>query len=266
MSATPDLLGAIVASVRRQVVVRQDAEPLAALERRAAARAPHAAAFHAALSAPGRINVIAECKRRSPSRGVLCDRYDPGTIAAGYEAAGAAAISVLTEPTFFDGRLEHLAEVRQAVALPILRKDFVVDEYQLLEARAEGADAVLLIVAALDGRALAHLASRAADAGLAALVEVHDEEELQRAVDAGASLVGVNARDLRTLAVDPAVAPRLAGRMPGHVTPVAESGLREAGDLRRLHAAGYRAFLVGERLMSSRSPAAALAALLGGTA
>jgi indole-3-glycerol phosphate synthase len=210
MSAQPDLLATIVAATERITLVRREREPLAVLERRAAAMTPAGARFEAALGATGRTNVIAECKRRSPSRGVLVNRYDPVAIATQYEAGGAAAISVLTEPTFFDGALEHLAAVRQAVSLPLLRKDFVVDAYQLLEARAAGADAVLLIVAALDQDELEDLQQRAWDLGLAVLVEVHDDEELSRAVDAGARLIGVNNRNLRTLAVDLAASDRLA--------------------------------------------------------
>jgi len=263
MTPSPDLLSAIVASVRRQVEVRREAEPLAGLERRAQARSPRGDAFRAALAAPGGPNVIAECKRRSPSRGMLCAQYDPATIAAGYQAAGAAAISVLTEPTFFDGSLEHLSAVRAAVSVPVLRKDFVVDEYQLFEARAAGADAVLLVVAALGAGALRRLARRAADLDLAALVEVHDMRELDTALEAGPALLGVNARDLRTLRIDPAVVSSLIDRIPPEVTAVAESGLRDAGEIRRLRAAGYRAFLVGERLMTAVAPGDALAALIG---
>jgi indole-3-glycerol phosphate synthase len=263
MSPSRDLLSAIVASVRRQVEVRREREPLAGLERRAQARSPRGDAFRAALAAPGGPNVIAECKRRSPSRGVLCAEYDVAAIAAAYQAAGAAAISVLTEPTFFDGNLKHLSAVREAVSVPLLRKDFVVDEYQLFEARAAGADAVLLIVAALGSGALRRLGRRAADLGLAALVEVHDAQELATALEAGPALVGVNARNLRTLRIDPAVVLRLIDRIPPDVTAVAESGLREAGEIRRLHAAGYRAFLVGERLMTAAVPGDALAALIG---
>ena len=180
MSATPDLLGAIVAGTRRIVEVRRASEALGALERRAASASPGGARFEAALGAADRINVIAECKRRSPSRGVLATVYDPVVIAEEYERGGAAAISVLTEPTFFDGALEHLAAVRARVSLPLLRKDFIVDEYQLVEARANGADAVLLIVAALVQADLVALQAKAWELGLATLVEVHDEAELAR--------------------------------------------------------------------------------------
>ena len=188
---------------------------------------------------PGRSNVIAECKRRSPSRGVLAAQYDPVAIARQYEAGGAAAISVLTEPTFFDGALEHLDRgARRRSTLPLLRKDFIVDEYQLLEARAAGADAVLLIVAALEQADLVRLQQRAWELGLAALVEVHDDEELGRAVDSGARIIGVNNRNLRTLAVDVAASDRLAARMPAGVVGVSESGLQSRGRSRAAGGAG----------------------------
>lgn len=259
--AQPDLLAAIVAATRTRVRDAQARTPAGVLESQAAAR-PRPRGFHAALESPG-LRVIAECKRRSPSRGVLCAEYDPVRIARQYAEAGAAAISVLTEPTFFDGSLDHLAAVRDAVDLPLLRKDFVVDPYQLLEARAAGADAVLLIVAALDDRALRALQEEARALELDALVEVHDEQELDRALAAGATLVGVNNRNLRTLAVDVAASERLAPRLRGDVLGVAESGLRTHEDLVRLRAAGYRAFLVGERFMTTPDPGAALRQLLG---
>ena len=263
MSAAPDLLGAIVAGTRRISEVRRRREPSAALERRAAAASPRGERFEAALSASGRVNVIAECKRRSPSKGVLAREYDPAAIARQYEAGGAAAVSVLTEPTFFDGALAHLAAVRAAVDLPLLRKDFVVEEYQLFEARAAGADAVLLIVAALETPDLARLHARARELGLAVLVEVHDEGELSRAIDAGARIIGVNNRNLRTLAVDVDASHRLVGRIPRETVAVSESGLQSREDLARLSQAGYRAFLIGERFMTAPNPAAALMELLG---
>jgi indole-3-glycerol phosphate synthase len=263
MNAAPDLLRTIVAATRHITQVRREQEPLSSLERRAATGVPRGDRFETALGLQSRVNVIAECKRRSPSRGVLAPHYDPVAIATQYEAGGAAAISVLTEPTFFDGALEHLTAVRQAVGLPLLRKDFIVDEYQLLEARAAGADAVLLIVAALDQAELVRLQSRARDLGLATLVEVHDEEELSRAIDSGARVVGVNNRNLRTLTVDVSASDRLAARMPASVIGVSESGLQTRGDLERLAASGYRAFLIGERFMTVPDPARAIAELIG---
>ncbi|MBI4266409.1 MAG: indole-3-glycerol phosphate synthase TrpC [Acidobacteria bacterium] len=264
MRAAPDLLRTIVAATRRITDVRREREPMAALERRALAMAPDGPRFEAALGAAGRANVIAECKRRSPSRGVLTAEYDPAAIARRYEAGGAAAISVLTEPTFFDGAPEHLAAVRRQVALPLLRKDFIVDDYQLLEARAAGADAVLLIVAALEQAELSRLQARAWDLGLAALVEVHDEGELARAVDCGARVVGVNNRNLRTLQVDVEGSYRLAPKIPRGIISVSESGLQTRADLERLAAAGYRAFLIGERFMTDPDPARAIAELIEG--
>ena len=262
MSA-PDLLATIVAATRRITEVRRGREPLAALERRASTAAPRGAAFQAAVGQAGRSNVIAECKRRSPSRGVLAQEYDPVAIATQYERGGAAAISVLTEPTFFDGALEHLTAVRAAVNVPLLRKDFIVDEYQLFEARAAGADAALLIVAALEQPDLIALQRRAADLGLATLVEVHDEAELTRAIDSGAHLIGVNNRNLRTLAVDVDASRRLALRIPWGLIAVSESGLQSREELEELSSAGYRAFLIGERFMTAPDPAAAIAELIG---
>jgi indole-3-glycerol phosphate synthase len=259
-----DLLETIVAATRRIVEVRQAAEPIAALAKRAEAGSRRAGRFEAALSRTGGVNVIAECKRRSPSRGVLRASYDPVAIATAYAAAGAAAISVLTEPTFFDGSLDHLTAVRAAVEVPLLRKDFVVSEYQLLEARAAGADAVLLIVAALRPVELKVLHDHARRQGLDVLVEVHDAGELAIAVDAGARIIGVNNRNLRTLQVDVHASETLIAQMPSAVIAVSESGLKTAADLTRLKALGYRAFLIGERFMTSANPGAALADLLGG--
>jgi indole-3-glycerol phosphate synthase len=195
---------------------------------------------------------------------VLAAQYDPVAIARQYEAGGAVAISVLTEPTFFDGALEHLTAVRHAVTLPLLRKDFIVTEYQLLEARAIGADAALLIVAALEQADLIRLQKRAWELGLAALVEVHDDEELSRAIDAGAQIIGVNNRNLRTLAVDVAASRRLGVRIPANVVGVSESGLTSRADLEELAGQGYRAFLIGERFMTAPNPAQAISELIGG--
>ena len=258
----PDLLRTIVAATERITEARREREPVAMLEARAAKATPRGDRFEEALGGSGRINVIAECKRRSPSKGVLAPTYDPVAIARQYEQGGAAAITVLTEPTFFDGALDHLTAVRAAVGLPLLRKDFIVDDYQLLEARAAGADAVLLIVAALEQSRLAALQARTWELGLAALVEVHDDDELARAVDSGARVIGVNNRNLRTLTVDVDASYRLAARMPKHVIGVSESGLQTSADLERLSAAGYRAFLIGERFMVDADPAHAIQALI----
>ena len=258
----PDLLQTIVAATTRIVDERRKRESAEALRIRAAARRPQGVRFRDALCRPGSLNVIAECKRRSPSRGVLRPAYDPVAIASGYERAGAAALSVLTEPTFFDGALEHLAAVRDAVSVPLLRKDFIVDSYQLLEACANGADAVLLIVAALPDKQLSALHAEAQALGLAVLVEVHDAGEVERAVAAGAEIVGVNNRNLRTLDVDAQASERAAARIPASAIAVSESGLKTRDDVKRMQALGYRAFLIGERFMTAPNPGAALAGLL----
>jgi indole-3-glycerol phosphate synthase len=261
-AGTADLLATIVAATRRIVDVRQAGEPMTALAQRAASRPSREGRFQAALSDHGGYNVIAECKRRSPSRGVLREHYDPVAIATGYADAGAAAISVLTEPTFFDGSLEHLQAVSAAVDVPVLRKDFVISEYQLLEAKAAGADAVLLIVAALRPAELKVLHDHARRHGLDVLVEVHDATELAIAIDAGARIVGVNNRNLRTLQVDVHASETLIGRMPAGVLAVSESGLKTADDLQRLKALGYSAFLIGERFMAAADPGSELKNLL----
>jgi indole-3-glycerol phosphate synthase len=263
-----DLLATIVAATKRVVDVRAEREPLSQLRARvervvAGERTPRAS-FMDALSRRGRMNVIAECKRRSPSKGVLRAEYDPVAIAKGYAAAGAAAISVLTEPTFFDGALEHLAAVHAAVGIPALRKDFIVSEYQILEARAAGASALLLIVAALTPEELRTLIEEARAWDLDVLVEVHDADELAIAAAADAKIIGVNNRNLRTLEVDVKASETLIARMPKGAVAVSESGLRTADDLIRLHDLGYQAFLVGERFMTTADPGAALRELLAG--
>ena len=252
------VLDAAVAAARRSAAWRESREPAAALERRAAAGPPRGREpFQAALGGGG-VRVIAECKRRSPSRGVLARTYDPAAIAASYARAGAAAISVLTEPTFFDGSLEHLAAVRSAVSIPVLRKDFIVTEYQILEARAAGADAVLLIVAALDDGTLARLLAETRRLNLDALVEAHDADEVRRAASAGAEVIGVNSRNLRTLAVATDVFADVASALPQQAIAVAESGIDRPEDVTRLKAMGYHACLVGERFMKTPDPGAAL--------
>ncbi len=200
-------------------------------------------------------------KQASPSRGLLRKDYRPAELAAAYHRAGARALSVLTDGPFFGGSLEHLALARGAAPLPVLRKDFILDEFQILESAAAGADAVLLIVAAVEDALLRHLLRRAEALGLDALVEVHGETELDRARAAGTRLVGVNNRDLRSFAVDLETSVRLAPKIKGALA-VSESGLRSAEDLARLEALGYRAFLVGEHLMTAGNPAGALEELL----
>lgn len=262
MIGTPDLLDAIIGATRARVDAAMTREPRAALERRAMTVQPNGALFTERLSRSGTTNIIAECKRRSPSRGVLRTAYDPVAIALGYERAGAAAISILTEPGFFDGALEHLAAVRAAVTVPLLRKDFMVHEYQLLEARANGADAILLIVAALTDHELRTLAAGAHALGLAALVEVHSAAECDRALASGATILGVNNRNLRTLQVDLDASRVIAAKIPSGVIGVSESGLKTPDDLRAMRGLGYRAFLMGERFMIEPDPGASLATLI----
>ncbi len=256
-----DVLQAIVAGARQSAEVRMRDVPLAALERLAAPMRPRGEAFRESLSSGG-VRIMAECKRRSPSRGVLREHYVPAEIAAGYARAGAAGISVLTEPSFFDGALDHLRSVRAAVTTPLLRKDFIVNRYQIAEARACGADGVLLIVAALGDTDLTELQQYASDLGLMALVEVHTAEELTRAVQAGAGTIGVNSRSLRTLAVDTDGFERLVDGIPDDAVAIAESGIRTPDDVRRLRGIGFDAFLIGERFMAEANPGAALTALL----
>ncbi|MDE0828782.1 MAG: indole-3-glycerol phosphate synthase TrpC [Vicinamibacterales bacterium] len=261
----PDLLATIVAAARHSVEERVRRCPASELARQASAMRPGGDRFLASLRSTDGPRVIAECKRRSPSKGVLRTDYHPERIAAGYEAHGAAAISVLTEPTFFDGSLDHLRRVRTAVDVPLLRKDFIVTPYQLLEAVAAGADAVLLIVAALDDDALQRLLTEATALGLAVLVEVHSQAELSRAVALGARIIGVNNRNLRTLTVDLNASRELIGQMPDPIVGIAESGLRTSDDLVGLGRAGYRAFLIGETLMSTPDPGETLGRLIADT-
>jgi indole-3-glycerol phosphate synthase len=260
------VLDAIVAATRRAVAVRQARVPFGTLAARAERVEPRAAGFRDALIGGRPVRVIAECKRRSPSRGVLRRAYDPVAVARAYERAGAAAISVLTEPAFFDGSLAHLEAVAAAVAVPVLRKDFIVDEYQVVEAVLSGASAVLVIASALGRQEVTGLLQVARRWGVAALVEVHETADLTVALDAGATIVGVNNRNLRTLEVEPATAAALIGAIPGECVAVAESGLRTGVEAARLHAIGYDAFLVGERFMTATDPGAAAAAFIDDSA
>jgi indole-3-glycerol phosphate synthase len=254
------VLADIVAGVQQDVAARQAAVPLDVLKQRVAS-APAAIDALAALRAPG-VGVIAEVKRRSPSRGSLATIDDPAALAAAYQAGGARMISVLTEERRFEGSLADLDSVRAAVRVPVLRKDFVVGSYQVHEARAHGADAVLLIVAALEQPVLIGLRERVESLGMTALVEVHTEEEASRALDAGAQVIGVNARNLHTLDVDRSTFERIAPGLPTSVVKVAESGVRGPLDLIEYAAAGADAVLVGESLVTGADPRHAVAELV----
>ncbi len=252
------ILDEILEHKRRELDAARRREPPDALARRAEAHAEAPRDFRAAISSGPAPRVIAEIKRRSPSRGEIRADFDPVACARAYVDGGAAAISVLTDETFFGGRLADLAAVRANVDRPLLRKDFVLDAYQVDEARVAGADALLLIVAARDVATLAGLHARADALGLAALVEVHDEAELERALAAGARIVGINNRDLRSFETDLAVTERLAPRVPKGVVVVGESGIFHPADVRRLEESGAHAFLVGESLMREADVASAL--------
>ncbi|NGM15277.1 indole-3-glycerol phosphate synthase TrpC [Verrucosispora sp. CWR15] len=259
-AAPVSVLDEILAGVREDVARRQEQVPLERIRELAAAAPPPLDAY-AALRRPG-VAVIAEVKRASPSKGKLAEIADPADLAGEYAAGGARAISVLTEGRWFGGSLDDLAAVRAAVNIPVLRKDFVVSSYQVHEARAHGADLVLLIVAALEQNVLVGLLERIESLGMTALVEVHDEEEADRAMEAGAQVIGVNARDLRTLQVDRSVFERIAPGLPSHVVKIAESGVRGPHDLIRYASAGADAVLVGEGLVTQKSPREAVAELV----
>jgi indole-3-glycerol phosphate synthase len=258
----PVTLDQIVAAVRGRVAETKRSTDLRQLDRLAGQHAPRG--FQRCLESASQdgIAVIAELKRASPSRGLIRSDFDPESLAEELERAGAAALSVLTDAEFFQGSLENLRRASDRTKLPCLRKDFIVDEFQLLEARANGADAVLLIVAALSEAELKMLTGRTGDYNLDVLCEVHDEEELRRAVNAGHTLIGVNNRDLRTFKVDLQAAFRLADLIPKNALRVAESGISSGADVARLRAAGYQAFLIGESLMKAESPGDALKVLL----
>ncbi len=254
------LLDEILDGVRADLAVRQQQTPLDQLKE-AARRAAAPRDVMAVLRRPD-VAVIAEVKRSSPARGSLAPITDPAALARDYEAGGASIISVLTEPRWFKGTLADLTAVRQAVTVPVLRKDFVLGSYQLWEARAHGADMVLLIVAALDQNALVSLVERALSIGLVPLVEAHTDSEVVRAVAAGAKVIGVNARDLATLQLDRGVFGRLAPLMPPEVVKIAESGISGPRDLLAYAAAGADAVLVGESLVTGKDPRSAVADLV----
>jgi indole-3-glycerol phosphate synthase len=256
------VLDRIIAATRARVAESKRAADLRQLEQRAEAHVPRG--FRQVLAAKSRdgVAVIAELKKASPSKGLIRAEFHPAELARELETAGAAALSVLTDEEFFQGSLRNLRQASAAVSIPCLRKDFIVDEFQLIEARANSADAVLLIVAALTQEELVRLSRGARAKGLDVLCEVHDGEELMRALDTGCDLIGVNTRDLRTFQVDLETAFSLAEKFPANVVRVAESGIHSPSDIARLQAAGYHAFLVGESLMRASSPGEALRELM----
>ncbi len=260
-SPSKNILHTIVEARKKSMEHRQGVLPLAALKIAAETKAPKPRGFAEALSKPG-INVISELKRASPSLGVIREDYDPISLAAGFERAGAAAISVLTEEDFFRGSMTDMKNASRATNIPILRKDFVIDPWQVWETRAAGADAFLLIAAVLHDETLRDLILLGRRLDIEPLVEVHSREELDRALAAGARIVGVNNRDLRDFSVHIETSLELIERIPEECIAVSESGLRTHGDLERLRAAGFDAFLIGEFLMKSADPGAALRGLL----
>ena len=255
-------LDQIVAATRRRVADAKRSADLRQLEQRAEPHAPRG--FRRALATRSRTGpaVIAELKKASPSRGLIRANFDPESLAGELEAAGATALSVLTDEAFFQGSLHNLERASASAKVPCLQKDFVIDEFQLLQARAYGADAILLIVAVLSQAELIALSQKGRALGLDVLCEAHNEEELRRAVDAGSDLIGVNNRDLRTFKVDVNTGLRLAELIPQNVISVAESGIDNGADIARLRAAGYQAFLIGESLMKAESPGEALQSLI----
>ncbi len=253
---TPDILRRILRRKAEEVAERAAAESLRALSARAA-DLPPARGFREALArriAAGEPGVIAEIKRASPSRGVLRPDFDPAAIALEYEAAGAACLSVLTDRDFFQGDDEYLGAARAAVSLPVLRKDFVIDTYQVYEARVLGADCILLIAAALGDTQMAELHALGTELGMDVLVEVHDREELERVIPMGPGLVGINNRNLRTFETDLATTIDLLPAVPPAALAVTESGVHRPSDVERLRTAGVHAFLVGEAFMVAPSP------------
>lgn len=254
------VLDDIIVGVREDLAARQAQLPLQDLKEAAKNAAP-ALDARQALVGPG-ISIIAEVKRASPSKGGLASISDPDDLAIAYQAGGAAAISVLTEERRFGGSLADLDLVRDKVSVPVLRKDFVVTEYQIYEARAHGADIVLLIVAAVTDEELSRFLALARELGMTALVEVHDEQETQRAIAAGAEVIGINARNLKTLDVDMTVFERLVGLLPQQVVTVAESGVSGPGDVLAYWKAGADAVLVGEALVRDDNPADAVSTMI----
>ncbi len=258
----PTILDQIVATKIQEVAEARRRMPIEELEAQAA-EAPPVRDFRAALAGPGPIRLIAEVKKASPSAGVIRPDFDPIAIARTYQAHGADALSVLTDVPYFQGHLSYLARIRASVAIPILRKDFLIDEYQVVEARMAGADAVLLIAEILDDDQLSRLLNRARSLGMAALVEIHEEANLPRALNAGADLLGINNRDLRRFVTDLDLTFRLRDQVPPEILLVSESGIGCRADVERLEAAGVDAILVGESLMRQPDIGQAVEELLG---
>ncbi len=258
----PATLESILAATRQRLLQRRHSVDLRALERAAEQHVPRGFRGRLQRRAGDGIAIIAELKKASPSKGLIRAEFHPAALARELELSGAAALSVLTDEQFFQGSLDYLRAASAATSLPCLRKDFIVDEFQIVEARAYSADAVLLIVAALSQEELVGLARRAGSHGLDVLCEAHDEVELRRALDAGCNLIGINSRDLRTFKVTLDTALSLGERIPSGCLRVAESGIHSGADIARLKAAGYDAFLIGESLMKHERPGEALAKLI----
>jgi len=258
----PASLDSIVSATRKRVSESRRGADLRALERKAAAHQPRGFREHLHRTGASKPAIIAELKKASPSKGLIRAEFRPSELAFELEQAGAAALSVLTDEEFFQGSLAYLEQASAATSLPCLRKDFMVDEFQILESRAHGADAILLIVAALEQKEITAFGRAARAQELDVLCEVHDETELQRALDAGCDLIGVNSRDLKTFHVDLATTFRLGEKVPSGCVRVAESGIHSGADVAQLRSAGYDAFLIGESLMRAARPGEALVKLL----
>ena len=258
----PASLEVIVAATRRRIILSRQTSDRRALEHAAEGHTPRGFRKQLRRVAKDGVAVIAELKKASPSKGLIRADFRPSELARELDGAGAAALSVLTDEEFFQGSLEYLRQASSNSSLPCLRKDFIVDEFQIVEARANHADAILLIVAALEQAELVTLAGIARSHGLDVLCEAHDEEELQRALDAGCDLIGINSRNLRTFEVNLETSFRLVEKIPATCVRVAESGIQSGADLARLRSAGYEAFLIGESLMKAEHPGEALAKLM----
>jgi indole-3-glycerol phosphate synthase len=254
-----NFLEKILSSTREEIRKKKSIFPEAEL-RKLVQAAPPPISLKSAIQKANGMAIIAEMKKASPSQGVICEKYDPHQIAVSYVRNRATALSVLTDEKFFQGSIDHISRIRSEIDIPILRKDFIIHPYQILEARAHGADAILLIVAALEAIQLQDLLNQAFDLGLEALVEVHNRRELQEALEMGAELIGINNRDLESFKVDLATTEKLAPLIPQGITVIAESGIHSADDAQRMKQAGADALLIGTHFMKYPSPGQALAA------